>query len=46
VGIRGMKQRASELGGELRISNAAPGTLVEVVLPYKTVPAQEANATL
>ena len=36
MGIRGMKQRANELGGELRISNAAPGTLVEVVLPYKS----------
>src|ERR1700722_15723191 len=36
VGIRGMKQRANELGGELRIINVAPGTLVEVILPYKT----------
>jgi signal transduction histidine kinase len=44
VGIRGMKQRANELGGELRISDAAPGTLVEVVLPYKTVSQQEAGA--
>ncbi len=46
VGIRGMKQRANELGGELRISNATPGTLVEVVLPYKTAAQQEAGATL
>jgi two-component system NarL family sensor kinase len=46
VGIRGMKQRANELGGELRISNAAPGTLVEVVLPYKTAAPQEASATI
>jgi signal transduction histidine kinase len=46
VGIRGMKQRAHELGGELRISNAAPGTLVEVVLPYKTASQQEASAAL
>jgi signal transduction histidine kinase len=44
VGIRGMKQRANELGGELRISNAAPGTLVEVVLPYKTAAQQVAGA--
>ena len=46
VGIRGMKQRANELGGELRITNAAPGTLVEVVLPYKTATPQEANASM
>jgi len=46
VGIRGMKQRADELGGELRISDAAPGTLVEVVLPYKTAAQQEAGAAL
>lgn len=46
VGIRGMKQRANELGGELRISNAAPGTLVEVILPYKTATQQEARAAL
>ena len=46
VGIRGMKQRANELGGELRISNAAPGTLVEVVLPYKMAAQEEARAAL
>ena len=33
VGLGGMRQRAKELGGELRVSNANPGTLVEVVLP-------------
>ncbi len=33
VGIGGMRQRAKELGGELRLSNANPGTLVEVVIP-------------
>ena len=33
VGISGMKQRAKELGGEMRISNANPGTVVEVVIP-------------
>ena len=37
VGIGGMKQRVKELGGGLQITNAAPGTLVEVVVP--TVPA-------
>ena len=33
VGLGGMRQRAKELGGELRPNNANPGTLVEVVLP-------------
>jgi signal transduction histidine kinase len=45
VGIRGMKQRASELGGELQIRDADPGTLVEVVFPYKAALTQEAGAT-
>jgi len=33
VGIGGMKQRAKELGGELRLINAHPGTLLELVIP-------------
>jgi PAS domain S-box-containing protein len=33
VGIAGMRQRVSELGGSLRLSNANPGTIVEVVIP-------------
>ena len=33
VGIGGMRQRVSELGGTLRLSNANPGTIVEVVIP-------------
>jgi PAS domain S-box-containing protein len=33
VGIGGMRQRARELGGELRLENAGPGTLLELVLP-------------
>jgi PAS domain S-box-containing protein len=33
VGIRGIKQRAKEFGGELHVSNANPGTIVEVVVP-------------
>src|SRR5579863_7724063 len=33
VGIGGMKQRAKELGGELRLSNVDPGTLVELQIP-------------
>ncbi len=33
VGIGGMKQRASEFGGELRLTNTHPGTLVELTIP-------------
>lgn len=33
VGIVAMRQRAKELGGELRLQNTSPGTLVEVTLP-------------
>jgi signal transduction histidine kinase len=32
VGIGGMKQRVKELGGSLRLANANPGTIVEVVI--------------
>jgi PAS domain S-box-containing protein len=33
VGIGGMRQRVTELGGTLRLANANPGTIVEVVIP-------------
>jgi signal transduction histidine kinase len=33
VGIASMRQRAKELGGEVRIRNASPGTVVELVIP-------------
>lgn len=33
VGIGGMKERAKEFGGELRLTNADPGTLLELVIP-------------
>ena len=33
VGIGGMRQRVNELGGSLRLSNANPGTIVEVIIP-------------
>ena len=33
VGIGGMRQRVTELGGSLRLSNANPGTIVEVMIP-------------
>jgi PAS domain S-box-containing protein len=37
VGIGGMKQRAREFGGELRLTNAHPGTLVELTIPLRLV---------
>jgi PAS domain S-box-containing protein len=45
VGIGGMKQRAKEFGGELRLTNAHPGTLVELMIPYRAV-LREATAVL
>jgi PAS domain S-box-containing protein len=42
IGIGGIKQRAKEFGGELRIANANPGTLVEVVIPSSGSVLQEA----
>jgi hypothetical protein len=45
VGIGGMKQRAKEFGGELRLTNAHPGTLVELMIPYRSV-LREASAVL
>jgi PAS domain S-box-containing protein len=38
VGIGGIKQRAKEFGGELRVFNANPGTTVEVVIPSSAGP--------
>jgi len=37
VGIGGMKQRAREFGGELRLTNVHPGTLVELMIPTSSV---------
>ncbi|HEX4486469.1 MAG TPA: PAS domain-containing protein [Terriglobales bacterium] len=34
VGIAGMKQRTLELGGELRLENGNPGTVLDVRIPY------------
>jgi PAS domain S-box-containing protein len=45
VGIGGMKQRASEFGGELRLTNMHPGTLVELTIPCSSV-LREASAVL
>jgi signal transduction histidine kinase len=35
VGIGGMRQRVKEFGGDLRIRNANPGTVVEVTVPIE-----------
>ena len=35
VGIRGITERVRELHGKLRIRNAMPGTIVEVILPLQ-----------
>jgi signal transduction histidine kinase len=37
VGVGGMRQRAMELGGELKLKNAKPGTLIEAVIPADAV---------
>jgi signal transduction histidine kinase len=37
VGIGGMRQRVKEFGGELRIGNASPGTIVEVSVPIESL---------
>jgi two-component system NarL family sensor kinase len=45
VGIGGMKQRAKEFGAELRLTNVAPGTLVELTIPCSSV-LREPNAVM
>lgn len=45
VGIGGMKQRALEFGGELRLRNASPGTLLELVIPTSAI-LRETSAVL
>jgi PAS domain S-box-containing protein len=45
IGIGGMKQRALEFGGQLRLSNADPGTLLELMVPSTSI-LREPNAVL
>ena len=45
VGIGGIRERARELSGELRMMNAHPGTIVEVLIPVVAASPQEAFAT-
>ncbi len=46
VGIGGMKQRAKEFGGELRLTNADPGTLLELIIPSSSVLREQPTAVL
>jgi signal transduction histidine kinase len=46
VGIGGMRQRVKEFGGEVRLRNANPGTLVEVSIPTSVAPAADLGAHL
>jgi signal transduction histidine kinase len=41
IGIGGMRQRAKEFDGEVRLHNANPGALVEVVIPLKSTAAPQ-----
>jgi signal transduction histidine kinase len=45
VGIGGMRERALEVGGEFRMLNANPGTIVEIAIPAVTAVAQATLAT-
>jgi signal transduction histidine kinase len=44
VGISGMRERAREVGGELRMLNANPGTIVEILIPAIISAPQETMA--
>jgi signal transduction histidine kinase len=44
IGIGGMSQRAKEFGGELKLANADPGTLVVVAIPALTLAAPKTHA--
>jgi len=44
IGIGGMSQRAKEFGGELRLSNSDPGTLVEVAVPFLSRASEKSHA--
>jgi signal transduction histidine kinase len=44
IGLAGMRQRAKEFGGQLRLTNANPGTLVEIVIPARSLVPQREHA--
>jgi signal transduction histidine kinase len=41
VGIAGMQQRAKDLGGEFRVANGNPGTVLEVIVPHSGAGSRE-----
>ncbi|MBZ5641163.1 MAG: response regulator [Acidobacteriia bacterium] len=41
VGIGGMRQRVKELGGQLALRNAGPGTIVDVMIPITSIPSAD-----
>jgi len=45
MGIGGMRQRVKEFGGELRVDNVHPGTLVEVVIPSRALISMDTRVT-
>ena len=46
VGIGGMRQRVKEFGGDLRIGNANPGTIVEVTVPIEPLARDSQNGAV
>jgi signal transduction histidine kinase len=46
IGLAGMRQRAKEFGGKLRLTNTNPGTLVEILIPAQCLVRQEAHANI
>ena len=44
VGIGSMRERSREVGGALRITNANPGTIIEVIIPAMIASSQETFA--
>jgi signal transduction histidine kinase len=45
VGIGGMRQRVMELGGSLRLANANPGTILQVIIPARRCEARKVPIT-
>jgi signal transduction histidine kinase len=46
VGIGGMRQRVKEFGGDLRIANAGPGTIVQVSVPIEAAKENSQSSNL
>jgi PAS domain S-box-containing protein len=46
MGIGGMRQRIKEFSGEFRLANINPGTLVEVVIPSRSLAPSDTRVTV